>query len=81
MDPEAPRSRAVLGRDALLDAAEAVVLRESIGHLTLDAVAAEAGASKGGLMHHFPSKEKLAESIDDRNEANWNEYFMTAIDS
>lgn len=81
MDPEAPRSRAVLGRDALLDAAEAVVLRESIGHLTLDAVAAEAGASKGGLMHHFPSKEKLAEAMVERIVANWREDVLAAIDA
>jgi len=28
-------------------------------HLTLDAVAREAGVSKGGLLYHFPSKEGL----------------------
>jgi AcrR family transcriptional regulator len=29
----------------------------------LDAVAAEAGISKGGLLHHFPSKGALAEAV------------------
>ncbi len=31
--------------------------------LTLDAVAKEAGVSKGGLLYHFPSKELLIQAI------------------
>ena len=76
--PEAKR-RAILGPDGLLDAAEAVILRESIGKLTLDAVAAEAGASKGGLIHHFPSKEKLLEAMVARIVANWRSDTLSAI--
>ena len=37
-------------RGALLDAAEAVVARQGVANLTFDAVAAEAGMSKGGLL-------------------------------
>ena len=49
----------------LLDAAERIVLGEGAGRLTLDAVAREAGVSKGGLLYHFPSKEKLvAEMVE-----------------
>ena len=40
-------------RKRLLDAAAAVVRRDGAGALTLDAVAAEAGVSKGGLLYHF----------------------------
>src|SRR5205809_615370 len=47
----------------LLDAAEAVVVRQGIANLTLDAVAAEAGMSKGGLLHHFPTKDRLVEAL------------------
>jgi AcrR family transcriptional regulator len=50
-------------RDTLLDAAEAVIVRQGIASLTLDAVAAEAGVSKGGLLHHFPSKDRLVEAL------------------
>jgi len=32
-------------------------------HLTLDAVAREAGVSKGGLLYHFPSKEALLSAM------------------
>lgn len=31
--------------------------------MTLDAVAAEAGLSKGGLLYHFPSKRELIEAL------------------
>ena len=47
-------------REAVLDAAtELVETSGGAGQLTLDAVAAKAGVSKGGLLHHFKSKEAL----------------------
>jgi AcrR family transcriptional regulator len=46
-------------REAVLDAAAALVEGSGAGVLTLDAVAARAGVSKGGLLHHFKSKEAL----------------------
>jgi AcrR family transcriptional regulator len=58
-------------RDALLDAAETVVIRRGIANLTLEAVATEAGLSKGGLLHHFPSKDRLVEAMVQRSADNW----------
>lgn len=46
-------------REAVLDAAVALAEQSGAGTLTLDAVAALAGVSKGGLLHHFKSKEAL----------------------
>ncbi|RYG26151.1 TetR/AcrR family transcriptional regulator [bacterium] len=46
-------------RESLLDAAKRVVQHVGAGNLTLDAVAKEAGVSKGGLLYHFPSKQAL----------------------
>jgi AcrR family transcriptional regulator len=43
-------------RSQILDAAEAVVMCQGVRNLTLDAVAAHAGISKGGLLYHFRSK-------------------------
>lgn len=40
-------------------AAGRVVLTRGSGALTLDAVAAETGVSKGGLLYHFPTKKAL----------------------
>jgi AcrR family transcriptional regulator len=56
-------SRTPISVDLLLDAAERVVLRDGIGRLTLDAVADEAGVSKGGLTYHFASKDRLIEAL------------------
>lgn len=46
-------------RDELLRAANRVVEAQGVAGLTLDAVAREAGVSKGGLLYHFPSKDAL----------------------
>jgi AcrR family transcriptional regulator len=46
-------------RDAILRATGRVVAEEGVSGLTLDAVAREAGVSKGGLLYHFPSKDAL----------------------
>lgn len=54
-------------RTQLLDAAEAVVAEEGVRALTLDAVAARSGISKGGLLYHFRSKEDLAAAMIERS--------------
>ena len=46
-------------RAKILDAAVQVALRDGILAMTLDAVAKEAGVSKGGLIYHFRSKDDL----------------------
>ena len=46
-------------RRRLLAAAERIVLRDGGASLTIEAVAKEAGVSKGGLLYHFPSKQAL----------------------
>ena len=50
-------------RSSILDAANQVVLAEGVKSLTLEAVAREAGVSKGGLLYHFPSKQALIEGM------------------
>ncbi len=50
-------------RNVLLDAACRLVQRHGVATLTLDAVAAAAGVSKGGLLYHFPSKEALIQGM------------------
>jgi AcrR family transcriptional regulator len=47
----------------ILRAAEALAREAGPGHLSLDAVAARAGVSKGGLLYHFASKAKLMEAL------------------
>ncbi|CAG0955712.1 hypothetical protein PHYC_00452 [Phycisphaerales bacterium] len=74
-----PPRGASFSHDALLDAAEAVIHEEGIGNLTLDAVAARARVSKGGLLHHFPTKEKLLEAMVRRIVDSWYRNAIAAI--
>ncbi|PXW59916.1 TetR/AcrR family transcriptional regulator [Methylobacterium sp. B4] len=53
------RSRRDDRAEVILDAAGAVLLRGGARGLTIDAVAAEAGLSKGGVLHHYGSKDAL----------------------
>jgi AcrR family transcriptional regulator len=46
-------------RVVLLDAAETIISRDGVASLTLEAVAQEAGVSKGGLLYHFSGKRAL----------------------
>lgn len=50
-------------RDKILAAASNIVLEQGAVRMTLEAVAKEAGVSKGGLLYHFPSKDALIESM------------------
>lgn len=67
-----------MDRDKMLDAAEVVVVRQGIANVTMEAVAAEAGMSKGGLLHHFPTKDHLVEALVTRCAENWRTYYMDA---
>ena len=53
-------------RDRLLDAFEALLVSGGSRTATLDAVAAEASVSKGGLLYHFHSKDDLVAGMLER---------------
>ena len=53
-------------RERILNAAEARLLAGGPTSLVLDAVAADAGVSKGGLLYHFASKEALVVGLCER---------------
>ena len=50
----------------MLDALERLLVSGGDRAATLDAVAREAGVSKGGLIYHFPSREAMVEGLLDR---------------
>lgn len=52
-----------LARERILDAAEARLLKHGPGGLVLEAVARDAGVSKGGLLYHFASKDALVDGL------------------
>ena len=50
-------------RDRILDALERLLSEATAGQVSISAVAAEAGVSKGGLLHHFPTKEAMLAAL------------------
>lgn len=58
-----PRTRREDRPDIILDAAENVLRASGARALTIDAVAAQAGLSKGGVLHHFASKDVLIRTL------------------
>ena len=67
-------------QDRMLDAAEVVVFRQGIANLTLEAVAAEAKMSKGGLLHYFPTKDRLIEGLVNRCAEHWRAGMLEAFE-
>lgn len=53
-------------RERIIDALQEVLAHEGPEGATLEAVAARAGVSKGGLLYHFRSKEALFAGLLDR---------------
>lgn len=62
-----------IDRDRILDAAEAVILKSGGQSFTLDAVAARAGISKGGLVYSFATKDDLVHATLEREIARFRE--------
>lgn len=50
-------------RRALLDHAARIAVGEGLAAVTVQAVSDAAGVTKGGFMHHFPSKQNLLETL------------------
>jgi AcrR family transcriptional regulator len=68
-------------RKTILEAASRVTARDGALNLTLEAVAKEAGVSKGGLLYHFPNKEALISSMIDEHLTQWSEAVEAAKDN
>lgn len=48
---------------ALLDHAAKLAVEQGLAAVTVQAVAEAAGVTKGGLLHHFPSKQALISAV------------------
>jgi len=57
------------GRQKILDGAIQVAIGDGILAITLDAVARQAGMSKGGLIHHFRTKDDLISAMLEHSRA------------
>lgn len=56
-------SRSDRTRRAVIQAALAIIVRDGPRQLTFDAIAAESGISKGGVMHQFPNKAAVLQGL------------------
>lgn len=56
-------SRSERTRQAVIQAALAIIARDGPGKLTFDAIARESGISKGGVMHQFPAKIDVLKAL------------------
>lgn len=56
-------SRAEITRNKLLQAARQVAVAGGVTNLTIEAVAKEAGVSKGAVLYHFSSKNQLLTAL------------------
>ncbi|MCW3060857.1 MAG: transcriptional regulator, TetR family [Capsulimonas sp.] len=61
----------------LLQAAARIVRRDGVSKLTQDALAEEAGVSKGGVLYHFPSKYALIAALAEMRIAQFEENIGT----
>jgi AcrR family transcriptional regulator len=58
-----PKKNPIETREKLVQAAAQLVVSKGINRVTLEQVALEAGVSKGGLLHHFPTKQALLNGL------------------
>ncbi len=63
-------------RNKILEAVGRVVAKEGVDGTTVDAIAREAGMSKGGVLHHFSSKQDMLLGMVDLYE----EHFLARRD-
>lgn len=52
--------------EAILDAAEAVIIEQGVDAATTNAIAERAGAGVGSLYHFFPNKEAIVAALTER---------------
>lgn len=74
-------SVATNSRDRILDACESIVIRDGVSRLTLDAAAAEAQLSKGGVLYHFGTRDALVSAMVERLVAGFDEDLIEESDA
>lgn len=74
-----PTRDAVRTRQAILEAASTLISRDGTG-ASLSGIAAQAGVTKGGLMHHFGSREVLFEALAVQSVASFHDSVNRRLD-
>lgn len=66
-------------RESILDAAVRVIDRDGITAITFDAVAAEAGVTRGGMLYHFGSRDALILAINQHLADQWEANLLRTV--
>lgn len=69
--PPPERRDAARNREALMEAAEALIKQHGVRGITMDALAAAAGVGKGTVFRRFGSREGLMAAVLDHSETEW----------
>lgn len=75
------REEAQQTRENVLRAAGQVIAQQGVNAFTIEAVAQEAGLTKGGVLHHFPSKESLINDLIERVIETFNVRLLAELDA
>jgi AcrR family transcriptional regulator len=75
------KEEALQTRDTVLKAAAQVIIRHGVTAFTIEAVAQEAGVTKGGVLHHFPTKEALIDGLIDQVTETFNARLMDELEA
>lgn len=68
-------------RALIFAACSRILQRDGLAQLTLDAVAQEAGLSKGGLLYHFPTKLGMIEALFQHHMDRFNARLQALVES
>ncbi|GAB3902228.1 TetR/AcrR family transcriptional regulator [Spirosoma agri] len=66
-------------RQLILDAALEIASQKGIDNMSLEAVAKKARLTKGGLVHHFPKKQMLVDSLFSDRLQQFNQAFQQQL--
>lgn len=66
-------------RDRILDAVVRLVERAGVTAVTFDAVAAEAGITRAGVIYHFPSREALIFAVHTHLAGQWQAHLQELV--
>jgi AcrR family transcriptional regulator len=60
-------------RQAVIEAAEAIVKEIGAANLTYDELVRRSGITRGGITYHFPTKDALLQALVEHDLQRWNE--------
>jgi AcrR family transcriptional regulator len=67
-------------REAAIQAALAIILRDGPARLTIDAIARESGISKGGVLHQFRTKDAVLKALLEHQITSSDAFFRESLD-